>query len=343
MRIWPFGKVERRAADYTALVLAQLQDNASGSAIDAAVAAMEVAVGLWGRAMATAKVTPETPATAALTPSVLLQIGRSLMLPGEIVMEIVMDDGELVLLPASSWNIAGGPARSSWVYECTLSGPSGTETRTLAGNRVVHVQYAKSTARPWEGCGPLSQSSTTAQLAKSLELRLTQEVGMKVGAVLPMPQGAISGLQADIDALKGKSILVPSTAGNWDQGADGAPRAEWTPRRLGANPPPALVDLRTSVAEHVLAACGVPPALLGRSDGTLARESWRQFLHGAVRPISEVIAEELADKLEEPGLSFSFDALQASDVQGRARAFGSLVQAGMDPAQAEIVAGLREV
>ena len=88
--------------------------------------------------------TPETPATRALTPSVLASIGRGLMLPGETVFEIVVVDGELQLQPAGTWNVAGGPLRSSWVYELTLSGPSGTETRTLAESRVVHLQYAYS-------------------------------------------------------------------------------------------------------------------------------------------------------------------------------------------------------
>ena len=136
--------------------------------------------------------------------------------------------------------------------------------------------------------------------------------------MLPMPEGNISALQADINALKGANLLVPSTSGGWDQGAAAAPREDWQPRRLGANPPAPLVDLRSGVGEHVIAACGVPPSMLGRSDGTLARESWRQFLHGSVRPVAEMVAEQLAEKLDTPDLAFSFESLQASDISGRA-------------------------
>ena len=110
--------------------------------------------------------------------------------------------------------------------------------------------------------------------------------------------------------------------------------------RLGANPPPPVVDLRGSVAEHVLAACGVPVALLGRADGTLARESWRQFLHGTVEPVARIVASELAGKLDTPGLAFEFSALRASDVQGRARAFAGMVGAGLSVDDAARIAGL---
>ena len=106
MRIWPF-KMERREVNYTELVLQALASSAGGSNLEAAVAAVEVAVGLWGRAMASATVTPETPATRALTPSVLASIGRGLILPGSVLFEIVVDDGELYLQPAGTWNISG--------------------------------------------------------------------------------------------------------------------------------------------------------------------------------------------------------------------------------------------
>lgn len=41
-------------------------------------------------------------------------------------------------------------------------------------------------------------------------------------------------------------------------------------------------------------------------------------------------------------VSFSFDRLFASDLQGRARAFQSMVGGGMDPGKAAGLAGLME-
>ena len=64
------------------------------------------------------------------------------------------------------------------------------------------------------------------------------------------------------------------------------------------------------------------------------------YIFRAVEPVARIAAHELGRKLDVEGLAFRFDALRASDVQGRARAVGSLVQAGMPLAQAEIVAGI---
>ena len=119
-----------------------------------------------------------------------------------------------------------------------------------------------------------------------------------------------------------------------------APQADWRPQRIGANPPPSLATLRTDSALAVLTACGVPADLAGSTDATSAREAWRRFLHGSVQPLGDLLAAELAVKLDTPGLRLTFDRLMASDLSGRARAFGSLVQAGMDKDRAAALAGL---
>ena len=75
-------------------------------------------------------------------------------------------------------------------------------------------------------------------------------------------------------------------------------------------------------------------------DAAGQRESWRRFLHGSVQPLGDLLAAELADKLAVPGLALRFDRLFASDLSGRARAFGSLVQGGMDKDRAARLAGL---
>ena len=325
----------------TALLIQQLQANASGESVEAGIAAIEVATGLWGRAFSSARVEPDNERTRALTPALLGLLGRSFVSPGETVLSIEVDDqGELVLSPVGTWSIAGGPMRSSWLYESTEHGPSGSYSRTLDWSRVVHVQYSYEASRPWAGRGPLASSSTTVALAKMLELRLLQEAGAKVGTLLPVPS-VDPGLQGDINALQGKAVLVRSTSGGWDQG--GTPqRDEYVPRRLGANPPQVLNELRDSLAEHVLAACGVPVALLGRSDGTALREALRSFAFTTVAPVAKIAAAELSVKLDVPELSFSFDSLRAADITGRARAYSSLVAAGMPADQAAIVAGIAD-
>ena len=185
--MWPWGKRERRDADMTALLIQQLQSNASGESVEAGIAAVEIATGLWGRAFASARIEPENERTRALTPGLLAMLGRSLVTPGEAVLEIGVEDGQLVLSPVGTWSVAGGPMRSTWLYEATQHGPSGSYSRTLDASRVVHLQYSFEPSRPWDGRGPLAASSTTVALAKVLELRLQQEAGARVGTLLPVP------------------------------------------------------------------------------------------------------------------------------------------------------------
>ena len=107
---------------------------------------------------------------------------------GELVLEIEVDQGELVLSPVGTWSVEGGPIRSSWVYEATQHGPSGSFSRTLDGSRVAHIQYSFEPSRPWDGRGPLKASSTTVALAKMLELRLLQGSGRPCRDAAPRPE-----------------------------------------------------------------------------------------------------------------------------------------------------------
>ena len=70
------------------------------------------------------------------------------------------------------------------------------------------------------------------------------------------------------------------------------------------------------------------------------REAWRRYGHAFLTPIGGIVAAELAEKLDAPGLALDFSALFASDITGRARAFTSMVQAGMDVEKAAALSGL---
>ena len=88
------------------------------------------------------------------------------------------------------------------------------------------------------------------------------------------------------------------------------------------------------------AASGVPPGLLlDAGDGTSQRESYRRFVAATCEPIAALVAQELSEKLEVP-ISLSFASLMAGDIAGRARGFGAMVKAGMDPGKAAGLAGL---
>ena len=347
MRIPFLNRIEKRAEDYTEAIIAQLIDTADTSVTPSgSTAAEEVAIGLWGRAFASAKVspsgpiadalTPTGPIADALTPTVLQMVGRNLAEYGESVWEIEVEGGELHLEHASDYTIQG---MREWMYDLSISYPDGIVTRTLPAARVLHVRYAEDGDQPWKGIGPFQQASTTRRLNANLETRLAEESSAKSGYLIPVPD-VTAALQGDLNKLKGKSVLVKSTADGWDDTTQ-APKGDFESRRIGFNPPQTIKPLRDDVGRALLASAGVPSALLGNAGSSDTREGYRQFLHGTIQPIAKLILGELRYKLDRPDLSLDFDDLMASDIAGRARAFGVMVSTGgMELERAAALSGL---
>ena len=88
-----------------------------------------------------------------------------------------------------------------------------------------------------------------------------------------------------------------------------------------------------------LAACGIPVSMASTSQPGSAREGLREFLHLSVQPLAELIALELADKLDLFALAFGFDRLFASDIQARSRALKAMIEAGFEPAEVARLVG----
>ena len=341
----PFTNLELRAQphNYTDAILEVLKAKADGSerARGKIPAAAEVCASLWARAFESAVVTPDTPQTRALTPEVLGQMGRELCLNGEAVFKIDVDGGRVSLIPANTWDISGS---ADWTYKLSIAQPSATVTETVDGVGVVHIRDGSSVSEPWKGRGLLQLGKDAVRLAALLELALGDEASISVGNLMPLPEKGASAedLQRDLNALHGEIRVVESTGGNWGKGAGASQRPiqDWSPKRLGPNPPVTLETLYEAVSRHILAMRSVPLGLVTRSDGTLLRESYRQFLHGAIQPVSKAVIAELGDKLDVDGIAFDFSELMASDIAGRARAFGSMVTGGMKVKQAARLSGL---
>ena len=79
---------------------------------------------------------------------------------------------------------------------------------------------------------------------------------------------------------------------------------------------------------------------LGRSDGTLLREAYRQFTTSTIMPIAKIITPELEAKLDVSGLRFDFRELGGIDIAGRSKAFAAMTGAGLTPDVAMEIAGL---
>ena len=350
VRAW-FGRRETRANYHDAITTALVQAaSGTGTVTAAATGALEVAAGLWGRCFAAAVVDPAGGRTRALTPGILSLMGRQLCRAGEAVLAIDVVGGEIRLLPAWSWDVYGGPMEAP-SYRVHLAGPSQTVSRTLPAAAVVHTKYAVDPIRPWAGIGPLTVAAQTGRLSGALERALADEATGPRGTLITAPETSaakedadgevldpFADLKADLANLRGQLAVVESfAAGAGDRGL--RPDRDWKPERLGADPPSALVSLRQDVADSVLQACGISPALYGGGGATGGREALRAFYRTTLLPVAALVEHECSAKLE-TDVRLTFDSLAAADVATAARAYQSLSGAGMPDADARRLAGL---
>ena len=213
---------------------------------------------------------------------------------------------------------------------------------------ILHTRYSVDASRPWLGVPPWSWAHRTGELAGGLEARLSEESNAPVGAIIAVPQDGgdgsdddpLAALKADMAAAKGRTLLAETVMAGWGEGRQAAPSGDYKAQRYGAMVPESSVSLRSEAAEALLAACGVPGALVDAgADGTAQREAWRRFAMGPLAGMARCVEEEIARKLDVPA-RFDFRALWAHDMAGRASSFKAMVTAGMAVERAAALSGL---
>ena len=346
--MWPFKQQpETRDSSYTDSIIALIAEQASGATLakPAATGALEASASIVARCFAAADVSGPDRFREALGPSTLSMIGRALIRQGEIVFAIEVRGGRLMLIPATSWDVHGDVDPESWTYRLTLGGPSRLTTlEPVASGSMVHIRLQSDPEQPWRGVAPLASAAIAGRLSAETMMALADEASGPRGMLLPTPvdgnDPTIATLKADLKSLRGKVALVESTSSGWAaDGSQSRPKGDWEGRRLGAAPGAALIQQADLASREVFAACGVPLSLVQQSEGTGQREGFRRLLHSTIMPLAKIVSEELSNKFEQP-ISLSFDGLFAADLSGRARAFQSLVGAGMDLGKAAALAGL---
>ena len=327
----------RQAAVYTDAIIAQIIASARDTADPSPLTTgpLEIAAGLISRAFASATIEG-----ADVSPSQLSSIARMMVAKGEA---LAVYDG-ITFREIASWTIEGDVDPSTWRYKVQLDSPSGRgRDMVYPYSKVMHARYSYDVATPWMGVGPLQRSLNSGQLAANVERSLKEEASGSVGYLLPIPtdgnDATVASLKNDIKQMKGKTAVVETTAGGWGEGRIAAPRQDYVPQRIGMNPPPSVPQVYAAVQASVLAICGVPVELVQLADGTGQREAWRRCLHGTIEPLSRIVAHELSRVYARP-VSIDFDSLFASDIQGRARAFQSMVGGGMELSQAAAASGI---
>ena len=356
MRLWPFGKrIEKRqdGTSYTDVVTRALVAAATGEEVGTAAgtAALETCASLYESAFRSATITPRNDLTMALTPMVIGNIAREMLTRGESMYLVSVMGGEVKLSPCGSWDIRGGADPSAWRVRVDTYGPTSSSTTTLVDySSVLHFRWSFDSALPWVGVGPATRAGITGRLHGALEQSLAHEAAGPVGHVLavpPLPEAPedeerpIDVIRRDVANLRGKTAVTGTTAGGFDQGGDVAPKRDWAPTRIGADPPATLAEIRQQSAEAVLASAGVPAALFSAGgDAAGRREAFRFWAHTGLAGCAAIVQEELRLKLEVRDLQVDLTGLHAADITSRSRAYSQMVKAGMPPAKAAQLTGL---
>ena len=320
--------LEARSVDYTDALVMQMQRSASVPAVGVtATAAAQSCAGLVARSLSTGQVSPETP---AITRDVLYGIGVDLILQGTSTWLIDVVGGAVVLHRAKIVETLGkqlGRAR----YRLELGLPN--------GEVMEEVYPAESVATfNWAtGLAPVSCQAGVALAA--LETSLEREAALSHGQFMLLPSpGEADTSKAVIDGLselQGQTGILDIDLSQWAEASMGR---SFNFQRLGFSYPPGTDLIYANLCQEVGRSCGVPVGMIGRSDGSALRESYRQFLYTTIEPIGKRIAEELSAKLE-VNIDIDFAALAAADISAKARAYKGLIESGLSETQAAQVVG----
>ena len=92
-------------------------------------------------------------------------------------------------------------------------------------------------------------------------------------------------------------------------------------------------------SRKIVAACGLSTSLWFDADGASKRESYRQSLHATLAPLGRLVSSQLTEKFE-TDVQLEWGELKAGDIASSARAFRTMVEAGLSLSEAAALSGL---
>lgn len=266
-----------------------------------ASSAQEIAAGIIDRCFASASIEGRH---ARLFPKrVASKMARELVVDGETV-----------------W--INQATRLQWVNNYTIDrGQYSIDGRNRRAQSVLHVRYDEDmlTGR---GISPLRGSPQFKRLLEGLEKALKDESQLPGGYAVPTPTTDESTKKSITERLKSYFAGNFAVTGFQKSGESlDLGRFRLGPELLEPNVGAYELIIRTA-----LGILGVPIGLISQDSSGL-REGMRHYHFTTLLPYSD----KITDAAKEIGIdvSFNFDRLMASDIQGRARAYRSLV--GNDP------------
>ena len=335
------GPVEHRADYSNAAVDSLLTVAAGGSADPTTTASVETAI----RALSAPYGLASVMGPDVVTPAFLADLARRLWTSGNAVYRIHVDDDDMSLVPASSFDVAGSVGR--WVYQLDtpIPGQSRLHRQIVPADGVIHVRINPSSSEPWRGRAPWQLAKVSASTLAYIERSLESDSMVRSAILLPQPDGSnpntIAQLKAALQRGMGAFNLIETTAQGFGQGNTAAPRKDWVQERIGAMVPENNIELRTESAKAILEAFGVAPAMF-EGDGNAQREARRLMFLDTILPTSAIIADELSAKLETT-VEISHNESEYADSQRLGRYLKSLIDAGYPLPDAANIVGLPKV
>ena len=341
--MWPFkrGPVEYRANYSNAAVDSLFLGATTGATEPQTTAAVETAVRALSAPYGLATVT----GPAMITPAFLADLARRLFTSGNAIYRIHVINEDLSLVPASGFEVSGSSGR--WVYELEtpIPGNGKVDRRRVPADGTIHVRINASSSEPWRGRAPWQVTSASAEVLALIERSLKYDVMPRGGLIMPLPDGANPNTPVQLKAALTQGLgavnLVETTNQGFGQGITAAPKEDWVQKRFGAMVPPASIQLRDSMADGIMQAFGVPPAIFS-GDGNGMREARRLMFLDSILPTSALIEGELTTKLETP-ISISHNESEYADSQRLGRFLKSLTDAGYSLPDAANIVGLPKV
>lgn len=348
---WSKKEPEERMASYDQQLIAALHAAALGQAADvAATSPVQAVAGLIARCLSAATISPQTAITAAITPEYRYTVGESIVLRGEHVALIEVEDGTVRLIPATEWDISGRSTKQAeWRYKLSLPVPDGQITKTVSGASVVHIRIPNS-QHPWQGSSPLAAASVSAEAFAALEDAMRQELDNAARAKLVSIPGFEDAdpddeddpwraLMDDVRTAKAKTVYMPAPANQMQGvGAASAPPSFGT---LHLRPEVAedLQTLRDRLGDGLNATFGIMAQIFGGGEATGIREAMRALHNLVLLPLATLIEAELTTALETQ-VRLDFTRLQLGALRERAQTAKALVDAGVNQTKALELAGL---
>ena len=340
MRLPRLFKRQASSTSYTQATTASLISQAAGrDSLAKNTAVVEIAAGLYQRGMSAGRVSGPANIVSAITPRIMGIIGRELILYGNSILAIEVGENGVILRHPEQWSLLRNDVEA-YSYQLTMHTNKSVQ---MSEASVIHFKYGISTYDDRIGLSPLASANNTARMISAIEQKLADEASnCPVGYILPLPRvekGTIADIKASLRGLKGKLLAVETTSGGWGEGRIASPSKDWEAKRLGMNPPQQLLEMRKQVERSILEACGVPMAIVS-DEGVGQRSAYSRFIHTSLEPVAREVAHEFSTKLN-ADIKIDFANLVThTDLSTKAKSFKSLVNGGMAPKDAALLAEL---